>query len=205
MTNPWKKISLTDYEKHMNYHSIMQLQFLNKMMLSQFYRFPIDSAIILGIAGGNGLEHIDKKKIAKVYGIDINPEYLKKCMERFKMLEDILELICVDLSANYNSLPYAELVVADLIIEYIGYDNFIKAISKISPKYVSCIIQTEEREYFVSDSPYFYVFDDLAKVYHSIDSDVLIKKMHLLGYTLVSMQEQILPSNKKLKQLDFKF
>lgn len=35
------------------------------------------------IAGGNGLEHIDKKKYRKVYGIDINEDYLQKVSERY--------------------------------------------------------------------------------------------------------------------------
>lgn len=205
MINPWNKISLTDYENHMTYQSVMQLQLLNKMMSSQFCTFPADSIIILGIAGGNGLEHIDKSKIKKVYGIDINSGYLETCRKRFGDLDDILDLICIDLTDNYSSLPYADLVIANLIIEYIGYGNFVKAISTVSPKYVSCIIQTNSNDCFVSDSPYLHAFDPLTSIHHHIDSEILIKQMDLLGYSLISLHEQILPNDKKLKQLNFKF
>ena len=45
-------------------------------MKGQLDNDVVSSAMILGIAGGNGLEHVDKKKYTKVYGIDINKEYL---------------------------------------------------------------------------------------------------------------------------------
>ena len=58
MENPWKSIKLSDYENHMKSDAVMQLQTLNCMMKEQLNTFPAHSAMILGIAGGNGLEHI---------------------------------------------------------------------------------------------------------------------------------------------------
>lgn len=72
MTNPWEEIDLTAYEKHMSLDNVFQLQALNNMMKDQFYSYPVRSIMILGVAGGNGLEHIDKRQISKVYGVDIN-------------------------------------------------------------------------------------------------------------------------------------
>lgn len=72
MNNPWEGISLDDYENHMKLDSVMQLQAMNKMMKGQFDDYPISSVMILGIAGGNGLEHIQTEKFKKVYGIDVN-------------------------------------------------------------------------------------------------------------------------------------
>ena len=62
MKNPWEKIPLSDYENHMKLDSVMQLQAMNEMMKGQFSAHPISSVIILGIASGNGLEHIQKDK-----------------------------------------------------------------------------------------------------------------------------------------------
>ena len=62
MTNPWEEISLSDYENHMKLDSVMQLQNLNQMMKDQFSAYPVSSVMVLGIAGGNGLEHIDNNK-----------------------------------------------------------------------------------------------------------------------------------------------
>lgn len=55
MANPWEEISLSDYENHMKLNSVLQLQSMNKMMKGQFYAYPVNSAIILGVAGGNGM------------------------------------------------------------------------------------------------------------------------------------------------------
>jgi len=47
------------------------------MMKKQLNQYDVKSVMILGIAGGNGLEHIDTQKIRKVYGVDINNEYFE--------------------------------------------------------------------------------------------------------------------------------
>lgn len=70
MTNPWKEIPLTDYENHMKLDSVMQLQAMNEMMEGQLDDYPVSGIMILGIAGGNGLEHIPKNKVDKIYGAD---------------------------------------------------------------------------------------------------------------------------------------
>ena len=72
MNNPWKSISLSDYENHMAMDSVQQLQAMNQMMKGQLNQYEVQSAMILGIAGGNGLEHVDTEKLNKVYGVDIN-------------------------------------------------------------------------------------------------------------------------------------
>ena len=70
MKNPWEEIPLSDYENHMKLNSVMQLQAMNEMMKGQLDAYSISSVAILGIAGGNGLEHIQKSKFKRVYGID---------------------------------------------------------------------------------------------------------------------------------------
>lgn len=55
MHNPWEEISLSDYENHMKLDSVMQLQAMNERMKEQFDTYPVSSVMILGIAGGNGL------------------------------------------------------------------------------------------------------------------------------------------------------
>ena len=84
MKNPWEEIPLADYENHMKLDSVMQLQAMNEMMKGQFDAYSISSVMILGIAGGNGLEHIQKSKFEKGYGIDsfqnvinhVSPKYV---------------------------------------------------------------------------------------------------------------------------------
>lgn len=109
------------------------------------------------------MEHIDKNKYQKVYGIDINTEYLKAVEERYSDISEILECIQVNLIDETSKLPNAELLVANLLIEYIGYDGFQKTVEHVCPKYVSCIIQINIDDSWVSGSPYIHVFIRLMK------------------------------------------
>lgn len=68
MVNPWVEILLDDYENHMRLGSVMQLQTMNQMMKSQLEDYPVSSAMILGVAGGNGLEHVQKVNMQKCMG-----------------------------------------------------------------------------------------------------------------------------------------
>ena len=203
MDNPWEKISLSDYENHMKLDSVMQLQTMNQMMKRQF-GYPVSSVMILGIAGGNGLQHIDANKFKKVYGIDINEEYLNAVRKRYSDISDILECIQLDLTTETDKLPKAELLIANLLIEYIGYDCFQKAVERVKPQYVSCIIQINTDDSWVSDSPYIHVFDDLDKVHHQIEESSLIRVMKEIGYKPIKQLERPLPNGKKLVQSDFK-
>ncbi len=203
MANPWEEISLSDYENHMKLDSIMQLQSMNQMMKDQFNAYPVSSVMILGIAGGNGLEHIDRNKFKKVYGIDINGEYLKAVKERYSGLSDILECIQLNLTRETSQLPKAELLIANLLIEYIGYDCFQKAVEQVKPKYVSSIIQINTDDGWVSDSPYIHAFDGLDKVHHQMEEKALVKTLNDIGYKLITQKENLLPNGKKLVQLDF--
>ena len=144
MGNPWKDISLSDYENHMCLDSVKQLQVLNEAMKEQFDMFPVDNAMVLGVAGGNGLEHIDPAKYVKVYGVDINAGYLEETKNRYKELEGILECICLDLINEPEKLPHSDLLIANLLIEYIGYEAFQKVVKKINPKYVSAVIHSTD-------------------------------------------------------------
>lgn len=203
MNNPWNDINLSDYESHMALDSVWQLQAMNQMMKGQLNKYDIQSVMILGIAGGNGLEHVDVKKITKVYGVDINAEYLVTTKERYKNLSGILECLCVDLNSETEKLPQANLLIANLLIEYIGYECFQKAVKVANPQYVSCIIQINTDDSFVSDSPYLHVFDGLERVHHHMAERELQNSMESIGYRLTETLEYLLPNGKKLVQLDF--
>ncbi|MFW6306305.1 MAG: methyltransferase type 11, partial [Bacillota bacterium] len=77
MDNPWKEIDLNTYENHMKSNDVFQLQTLNAITGEQLSDYNYSYIGILGIAGGNGLECIDKDKTSKVYGFDISKNYLE--------------------------------------------------------------------------------------------------------------------------------
>lgn len=181
MHNLWKEIALDDYESHMRLDSVMQLQALNRMMKKQLWTYDISSVMILGIAGGNGLNHIQKKeKFKKVYGIDVNPSYLDEVLRRYGNMNGILECLCINLINEADQLPNADLIIANLIIEYIGYKCFKNVIKCVNPKYISCIIQINEDNNFVSHSPYLHKFDCLGKIHHQIEEYTLKKSMYMI-------------------------
>lgn len=205
MSNPWEEISLSDYENHMSLESVNQLQTMNSIMKKQFSDYPVKTAMVLGIAGGNGLEHVSSDKFEKVYGIDINEGYLKTVEERYKGLAGILECLSIDLITEPEKLPHAELVIANLLIEYIGYEAFQKAVQKIDPEYVSCVIQinTDEAQW-VSDSPYLHAFDRLDEVHCQMEENALIAAMEKTDYRIILNESEPLPNGKALQRIDFR-
>jgi len=202
--NPWEEISLSDYENHMSLSSVNQLQAMNKMMKFQFEAYPVTSAIVFGVAGGNGLEHVNLKKYSKIYGIDINNAYLDNVKKRYSFMEDILECKRIDLTCESDMLPEAELVIANLVIEYVGLEPFKKGILKTGARYVSCIIQINtDEESWVSDSPYLHSFDGLDAVHHQMEEQSLVMAMNEIGFDLLKKDAMPLPNGKKLVMLDF--
>lgn len=203
MSNPWEEINLNDYESHMSLDSVHQLQAMNEMMKEQFYTYPAESVMILGIAGGNGLEHIDTDIFKKVYGVDINHKYLMECEKRYPGLNEIFIPICADLTDSAVQLPAAQLLLANLLIEYIGYDCFKNAVKAAAPQYISCIIQINLDASYVSDSPYIHTFDRLDEIHHQMEENALINAMNEIGYRENMQDERPLPNGKKLVRLDF--
>ena len=201
--NPWEEIPLADYENHMKLDTVMQLQTLNEMMKGQFDTYSISSVMIFGIAGGNGLEHIQKGKFERIYGVDVNSLYLQEVIFRYPNLDGVLECLCINLIDEADKLPKVDMVIANLLIEYIGYECFQKSIRHVDPKYVSCIIQINMEDKWVSDSPYLHVFDGLEQVHHQMEEQALEKAMKEIGYHAIRILERMLPNGKKLVQVDF--
>lgn len=203
MKNPWEEIPLADYENPMKLDSVMQLQAMNEMMKEQLDIYSVSSVMIFGIAGGNGLEYIQKGRFKKVYGIGINSSYLQSVKQRYSDLDGFLECLCINLIDEADKLPKADMVIANLLIEYIGYECFQDAIRQVSPKYVSCIIQINMEDNWVSDSPYLHVFDGLEQVHHQMEEQALEKSMSEIDYHAIRTLEHMLPNGKKLVQMDF--
>ena len=205
MNNPWEEISLDDYENHMKLDSVMQLQTMNSMMKDQFEAYPVTTAIVLGIAGGNGLEHVSRDKYQTVYGIDINEDYLNAVSERYGLLSGVLQCLRIDLINEADRLPHADLVIANLLIEYIGYEAFKHSVQTIGPEYVSCVIQinTDEKQW-VSESPYLHAFDRLDEVHHQMEENELVAQMKAIGFSLILQSREPLPNGKALVRMDFK-
>ena len=203
MKNPWEEISLDDYENHMSLDSVKQLQALNVLMKEQFDAYPVHTAMVLGVAGGNGIEHARPEKYRAVYCVDINEAYLQAVRERYAG-QPAVQCLRADLAEEADRLPAAELVIANLLIEYIGYPAFTAVIRKVGPEYVSCVIQINtDTKQWVSDSPYLHAFDRLDEVHHQMEEDALENAMKEIGYSLIHRSIETLPNGKALVRMDF--
>ena len=203
MKNPWEKLDLEIYESHMKLANVSQLQLLNKIMKSQFYSYEVDSVGIWGIAGGNGLEHISCNSFNLVYGIDINEEYLKITKKRYPKL-NCLFLKKLDLNEIAIDLNKVDLIIANLLLEYIGLDTFIIQINQSLPKYLSCVIQKDNEGDFVSTSPYANSLRNISELALAIGEGELISKMDKNGFEIIFREEYSLYNKKNFIRLDFK-
>ena len=205
MSNPWEEISLDDYEKHMSLDSVRQLQALDSIMQEQFAAYPVETAAVLGIAGGNGLEHLDTDNFRTVYGVDINADYLRAVFQRYTQLSGVLKCLHIDLINEVEKLPKAQLLIANLLIEYIGYGAFHRAVLQTAPLYVSCVIQINtDAEQWVSESPYLRAFDRLDEGHHQMEEKALTAAMNEIGYSLILQESCPLPNGKALVRVDYK-
>lgn len=187
----------------MSLRSVMQLQALNERMKEQLNRYSVSSVMILGVAGGNGLEHIARGRYQKVYGVDVNRDYLREAARRNPHLNGCLECLPVDLTRPGDRLPQAELVVANLLVEYIGPARFQEVLRRVGPRYVSCVIQVDLEGHWVSDSPYQAAFHGLEAVHQPVEREALEEALAQIQYRVLGAREYPLPNGKKFVQLDF--
>ena len=201
--NPWELVELSDYEEHMQLPDVAQLRTLSGIMKKQLKKYPVKTAAVLGVAGGNGLEHVDTSQITRVYGIDINEKYLAVCKKRFPHLGDCLCTMKLDLCDDACALPTAGLYIANLFIEYICSDTFIRHIGKTAPRHLSCVIQKNGDAPFISHSPYQDSLIKLSDIHSDIDASALTAGLSGAGYRLVLTEEYPLPNGKSLIRLDY--
>lgn len=133
MRNPWLGVPLSQYEQHMSSGRVAQLGVLSDLFAEVLRRCRPKSVAILGIAGGNGLDHIDSSHTRRVIGIDLNPTYLEAVRRRYSSLPG-LDLLCADLSEELPNLEPVQLVHAALIFEHAGIGRCLEnAISMVAP------------------------------------------------------------------------
>ena len=88
-------------------------------------------------------------------------------------------------------------------MEYIGYEAFQRVAVSVDPDHISCVIQVNEDEGFVSESPYLHAFDRLEEIHCQIEEDALTESMEGIGYHLAWKKTYPLPNGKTLLRMDF--
>jgi len=118
MPNPWLGVPLADYEGHMDSPEVHQLSALSELFAEALVLCRPESVAVLGIAGGNGLHHVDGAITKRVVGLDVNPSYLEAVRSRYA--HPCLELHCVDLAKHRVDLEPVQMVHAALVFEHAG-------------------------------------------------------------------------------------
>jgi len=85
----------------------------------------------------------------------------------------------------------------------IPLDIYEKHMKVMSPKFISVIIQINEQDGFVSQSPYIDAFDRVSEVHHQMEEDKLAEVLAQIGYSKLYRDDIPLPNGKKFVQMDF--
>ncbi len=131
MRNPWLEIPITDYEAHMALPSVGQAQMLaNALQRTIAQRQPCSLAV-LGVAGGNGLEFVDRNVVHRVVAVDFNPDYLALCSKRHAASFAEFEPVLHDLSQGPPAITPVECIFAGLVLEYLRIEVFCDYLASI--------------------------------------------------------------------------
>jgi len=202
--NPWLNIPSEDYEKHMSDKTVDQLKALNEITFHQLNKYQPESFSLIGCCTGNGLEHIHSSITKRVYGVDINPEYLKITKIRFQKNIPSLKLIALDIEKEKLPFCDVELTLIALVFEYVNLKKAVQnIISSIKSKgKVVTVIQRNNHQTFVSSTK-FNSLKTLLEISHKVDKHALIKEFSVNNFKILEELVIPLPSGKEFIVITF--
>jgi hypothetical protein len=198
--NSWLTVPLDDYEAHMKSSDVQQLT-----PLADLFKYSLDhcfpeSVAVLGVAGGNGLEHIDTAVTKRIVGIDINQQYLDTVQQRFGTLPG-LELYGCDLAqTDFCVIAPVALVHAALIFEHVGLGRpLTNALSLVAPGgMVSVVLQLpSEGEPGIACTGYASM-QALKRDFALIAEGEFQRLMTQQGFRLAEQHRRAVPAGKAL-------
>ena len=203
-SNPWLEIPLDDYERHMSHSLVGQSLLLNSLTKKYLDKIKPQIAIFLGIAGGNGLEHIDRNITRIVYGIDINQDYLDTVFKRYHHSIESLQLLNLDIVKNSESIYKADFVWAALVLEYTGIDKAFEFSKNNIRKDGHLMVSIQSNNHRQSVSP--TGIDSVKKageIFSIVNPEKLLSKAAEIGFLLVEKEENFLPNGKSIITFHF--
>lgn len=204
--NPWTEIPLDDYERHMSHASVEQLGLLNALTKKYLAKYKPATCIFMGIAGGNGLDHVDKAVTKHVIGIDINQAYLDVCFERYDDKIGTLQLLHLDITGKTGHICSANFIWAALLLEYTGIEKcFEFARNNISPGgHFIVTIQSNNKVQAVSPTGIESV-KKAGLIFKAVNTGEMLAIANEMGFTLVYEEANELPNGKRLLTFDLKY
>jgi SAM-dependent methyltransferase len=197
MTNPWLWIPLGDYEGHMSRPDVRQLRALSDLFKRAVELARPKSVAILGVAGGNGLEHLADAGLGRIVAIDINMEYLEQTRQRFKNYS-ALELHCADLTVDRLRLQPVDLVHAALIFEHAGTENALENAVSLVGRHgrLSIVLQLPTPEQVPVALSTYASMQALRDHFTFVDRDLLHASLEDHGFINETEHTIQLPGNK---------
>lgn len=201
MNNPWETIDAIAYEGHMKF--IKQYDLLNHIFKEQVTEFKGSVIGILGIGCGNGIEHVKQK--TTIYGYDINTSFLNSCKSKYKEKDVNLILNKIDLMDRNANIHSCELLICNLVLEFIGIYNFLRIVNKCRPEMISVVLQmTINKENEISKSPYKDIFQNVSSILKEIYPQEFTCLLDIIDYRLVNSMIFNLNQYKHFIRMDFK-
>jgi hypothetical protein len=203
-SNPWLHIPLEDYERHMSHHTVGQSSLLNALTKKYLDATQPETVIFLGIAGGNGLEHIDNQITQIVYGIDVNQDYLDTSFKRYKQRVPSLQLMKLDITQHSKSICKADFIWAALVLEYTGIDKALSFCTNNIYKEGHLVISIQANNNIPSVSATgIESVKKAGEIFSIVDPEELLSKAAQNGYKLIVKEENILPNGKSIITFHF--
>lgn len=116
--NPWTLVPASDYESHMGPQGADQLAPLSAILGKALAGLRPARLLVLGVATGNGLEHVDPAVTRRVVGVDVNLQYLGLARQRQMRLGARLELHCAEAEKVLLDAGAFDLCYAGLFFEH---------------------------------------------------------------------------------------
>ena len=101
--------------------------------------------------------------------------------------------------------PHSVLLIANLLMEYIGYTRFQKLAKQSSAVWIRVVIQQDFAEGFVSDFPDLPSFAALNTIHEQLQEVKLTRSMLSIDYSLSKRTLSPLPNGKALLRLDYTY
>jgi catechol 2,3-dioxygenase-like lactoylglutathione lyase family enzyme len=198
MSHPWLEIPIADYEAHMALPSVGQAQLLRTTLQRTVVEFQPRSLAVLGVAGGNGLEFVERHLVRRVVALDFNPDYLAVCCQRYASSFTEFEPVLHDLSRGPPVITPVECIFAGLVLEYLPVEMFCDYLATIlTPhgRFAALLQLPSPTQPELSPSP-FNSLTRLQSAFSFVDPAFLDDQLSAHGFTRVVRDRYDLHSGK---------
>lgn len=203
--NPWLDISEADYVGHMSSPGVNQRPVLSRLLRDALASAQPRTVLVLGCSTGNGLEHVDSAVTRRVTGVDLNPTYLRRLVERFPDPAFALDLWCGDLAGYAFEAESFDLVHAALVLEYVDWRPILPRLADtLRPGgTLSLVLQRPSVSSPAVTPTGFTSLQSLECVFHFVEPDAVVALASEARLALDSRRTEPLPSGKSFEVLLF--